>query len=92
MSLIIPRSLAVCSPSVAERAARIDPRFVAPFTTEAAFLAREAEEAEYEGRCASERHAIEAEADRRRYAAAMATEAARRADPRVPVELYCTVG
>lgn len=84
-------SLAVCSPSVADRAARVDARFHAPFTTEAAFLAAEAEEAEWNGHCATVRHAIEREADRRRYDAALAAEAARRADPRVPVELYCTV-
>lgn len=75
-------------PSVAERAARIDTRFSAPFTTEAAFLAREVEEAEYEGRCASERHAIEAAAEERAHAAAHANEAARRADPNVPVSAY----
>ena len=91
MSVILPCSFAVCSPAVAARVARIAPADRG-FTTESAYLAAEQEEAEWNGRCAAERHTIEAESDRRRYAAALAAEAARRADPRVPVELYCTVG
>ena len=91
MSAIRPVSLAVVSPTVAARVAQRAPA-ERGFTTEAEFLAAEQEEAEWNGQCAAARHRIEAESDRRRYAAAMATEAARRADPRVPVELYCTVG
>ena len=68
MSAILPRSLAVCSPAVAARVAQRAPA-ARGFTSEAAYLAAEQEEAEYEGRCASERHRIETEPDRRRYAA-----------------------